>query len=54
MTTIMVLRYDPARQNLGNARAKTIVEGVFSQIAEVAMGGAASKSKERTIMLDNS
>jgi hypothetical protein len=32
MTTIMVLRYDPARQHLGNARAKTIVEGVSARL----------------------
>ncbi|KPH05085.1 hypothetical protein AOG23_29595 [Rhizobium acidisoli] len=49
MTTIMVLptRFRP----LGNAQAKMIVEGVFSQIAEVTMAGG---KREKTITLDNS
>jgi antitoxin ParD1/3/4 len=34
-------------QNLGNAQAKLIVEGIFSQIAEVARAGAKQQEKVR-------
>lgn len=47
MTTIMVLPTTFRPAELGYARAKMIVEDVFSQIAEVAMAGAEQQERVR-------